>query len=31
MDKSKIQTILDWPEPCKVKDIQSFLGSCNFY
>lgn len=31
MDKSKIQTILDWPEPRKVKDVQSFLGFCNFY
>jgi hypothetical protein len=28
MDKSQIQTILDWPEPCKVKDIQSFPGFC---
>ena len=31
MDKAKIQTILDWPEPRKVKDIQSFLGFANFY
>ena len=31
MDKSKIQTILDWPEPCKIKDVQSFLGFTNFY
>ena len=31
MDQKKIQTILDWPEPCKVKDVQSFLGFCNFY
>ena len=31
MDRSKIQTILDWPEPRKVKDIQSFLGFANFY
>ena len=26
MSLDKIQTISDWPEPCKVKDIQSFLG-----
>ena len=27
----KVQIILDWPEPQKVKDIQSFLGFTNFY
>jgi Reverse transcriptase (RNA-dependent DNA polymerase) len=26
-----VQTIQDWPEPWKVKDIQSFLGFANFY
>jgi hypothetical protein len=31
MAKDKVQTILDWPEPWKVKDIQSFLGFTNFY
>ena len=31
MSPDKIQTISDWPEPCKVKDIQSFLGFANFY
>jgi hypothetical protein len=31
MAKDKVQTILDWPEPQKVKDIQSFLGFANFY
>src|SRR5215471_4577753 len=31
MDPVKIQTIRDWPEPRKVKDIQSFLGFANFY
>ena len=31
MAPSKVQTILDWPEPRKVKDIQSFLGFANFY
>ena len=31
MADDKICTILDWPEPWKVKDIQSFLGFANFY
>ena len=31
MAHDKIQTIQDWPEPRKVKDIQSFLGFANFY
>ena len=31
MDLKKVRVILEWPEPKKVKDIQSFLGFCNFY
>ena len=31
MSPDKIQTISNWPEPQKVKDIQSFLGFTNFY
>jgi RNase H-like domain found in reverse transcriptase len=31
MSVDKVQTIQDWPEPWKVKDIQSFLGFANFY
>jgi hypothetical protein len=31
MAKDKVQTILNWPGPRKVKDIQSFLGFTNFY
>ena len=31
IDSANIQTIMDWPEPRKVKDIQSFLGFANFY
>src|SRR5882724_699605 len=27
----KVQIIQDWPEPWKVKDIQSFLGFAYFY
>ena len=30
MGQDKVQTILDWPKPRKVKDVQSFLGFCNF-
>jgi len=31
MSNKKVQAIIDWPEPWKVKDIQSFLGFANFY
>ena len=31
MAQKKVQIIQDWPEPHKVKDIQSFLGFANFY
>ena len=31
LDPVKVQTIQDWPEPCKVKDVQSFLSFANFY
>jgi Reverse transcriptase (RNA-dependent DNA polymerase) len=31
MDPAKVKVIQDWPEPWKVKDIQSFLGFANFY
>jgi len=31
MSNDKIKIIQDWPEPKKVKDIQSFLGFTNFY
>ena len=31
MDTKKIDVIQDWPEPQKVKDMQSFLGFANFY
>src|SRR5882672_12581445 len=27
----KVQIIQDWPEPRKVKDVQSFLGFAKFY
>ena len=31
MSSDKVYTIMNWPEPQQVKDIQSFLGFCNFY
>ena len=31
MAQNKVQITQDWPEPRKVKDIQSFLGFANFY
>ena len=31
MSVEKIKAIQAWPEPHKVKDVQSFLGFANFY
>ena len=31
MDQAKVKTIQDWPEPRKVRNVQSFLGFANFY
>ena len=31
MAADKVQVIQDWPEPQKIKDIQSFLGFANLY
>ena len=31
ISNNKVKIIQDWPEPKKVKDIQSFLGFANFY
>jgi len=31
MDPVKLQAVKDWPHPKSVKDIQKFLGFCNFY
>jgi len=31
MDPIKVQGISEWPTPQTVKDVQSFLGFCNFY
>ena len=31
MDPGKLDAIKEWPVPTKVKEMQSFLGFCNFY
>ena len=31
MSNAKVKTIQEWPEPKKIKDVQSFLGFANFY
>src|SRR5260221_9277377 len=31
MNPQKLATIVDWPEPSSVKELQSFLGFTNFY
>src|SRR5437879_1053821 len=31
MDPIKLKAVRDWPRPKTVKDIQKFLGFCNFY
>ncbi|KAK3548500.1 hypothetical protein QTP70_013346 [Hemibagrus guttatus] len=31
MNSSKVQAVMDWPEPTTIKDFQWFLGFANFY
>jgi hypothetical protein len=31
MDDKKIKSVLDWPTPKTVRDVQAFLGFANFY
>jgi hypothetical protein len=31
MDAVKVQGVADWPTPITKRDVQSFLGFCNFY
>ena len=31
MDKNKVKSVFDWPSPKNIKELQSFLGLCNFY
>ena len=30
-DPKKIETVRDWPEPCNVTEVRSFLGLCSYY
>ena len=31
MDPIKTKVIAEWPKPTKLKELQQFLGFCNFY
>eukprot|EP00877_Chromochloris_zofingiensis_P007298 jgi/Chrzof1/2821/Cz12g00030.t1 len=31
VDVSKVQAILDWPQPSDVHELRSFLGMCSYY
>lgn len=31
MDPVKVAGVKEWPKPTKVKEVQAFLGFCNFY
>ena len=31
MDNDKVKAVLDWPIPTNVKEVQSFIGLCNYY
>jgi len=31
MDRDKVKSVLEWPTPKNIRDLQSFLGLCNFY
>ena len=31
MEASRVETIVDWPAPTSIHEIQIFLGFCNFY
>lgn len=31
MDRKKINAVLEWPYPSSVKEVQQFLGFCNYY
>ncbi len=31
MDDKKVQSVINWPQPVTLKDLQCFLGFANFY
>ncbi|OQE16980.1 hypothetical protein PENSTE_c022G07598 [Penicillium steckii] len=31
MQEDKVKSILDWPRPKNVKEVQQFIGLCNYY
>ncbi len=31
MDNNKVQSVLNWPQPMTIKELQRFLGFANFY
>ena len=31
MDPKKVQVVMDWPTPTTLKQVQGFIGFCNFY
>jgi hypothetical protein len=31
MDKDKVQTVLDWPQPSNIKQLRGFLGLTRYY
>ena len=31
MDPVKVKTIMDWPTPTRIKEVQAFLSLTNFY
>ncbi|GAA5880157.1 hypothetical protein JCM1840_007633 [Sporobolomyces johnsonii] len=31
MDPKKIEVVQSWPQPTNIREVQSFLGFCNFY
>jgi hypothetical protein len=31
VDSTKVATVANWEPPAKIKELQAFLGFCNFY
>lgn len=30
VDSSKVQAITNWPRPCTVTEVRSFMGACQY-